>query len=778
MKQAYLLLYNALCGLSWGYCAARVFGLLLSANVDASLLWEQVRAPLTVAQTAMLLEIVHAVLGLVPSPVVTVAVQVLSRIFILWGHLYWVPACQQHWSLFSMVFAWSITETVRYAFYFTGLLGSVPYPIFWLRYSLFVVLYPTGIASELMQAICGMSHWHSANPLWFRMSVLVLFSYIPGSPLLIGNMWSNREKSLKKRAAESQPAAVEEPEGILWPKDKKGERSSTGTNQAILATAAGAGPGGKAAAAKVAGERKWRFKYNEHLLEHVSQSLESAEGCLNMARAGLQAAHEKFTFRPPKGSSDVVAEVSARAAMETYCKGIFETAEIQGEGKKLEQPRLELMYGGPTAGQPYYNFKRLREKKISGDVLRKQLDEWAAYGTIEPDVAEALKTVQDHEGEWLDLSDQYFVLLGAGSAMGPLLFLLALGANVVAVAQSRTLRKLMDKAKKSPGRLIFPVLKGSDWSEKLKAGDLDGVGKVAGCNLMTQAPEIAAWVKTVCPGKSLTIGNYTYLDAAKHVQIAIACDLIMESVCAARKNTALAFLGTPTDAHVIPEEAATAISTAYKNAPAWMKAWESLGVLKPTRVLTSGGFKYIDAIVPDQGPNYILAKRLQHWRAVVARADGHTVSSSVAPSAATASVTSNASFAAAFGGMHIFKPMEVVYQELAMTCMAALLIFDLRSPTSAAKASTKLPHPLCLFERTSFHGGIARCPYSIATIGIPSAVKYYLTTFWVQILLGVVASLVLVQYVVTGTLPEAVSAGTTALAAKWGPRGRALGLPV
>ena len=35
--------------------------------------------------------------------------------------------------------------------------------------------------------------------------------------------------------------------------------------------------------------------------------------------------------------------------------------------------------------------------------------------------------------KWLDLSDQYVVLLGAGSAMGPLLVLLALGANVIAI---------------------------------------------------------------------------------------------------------------------------------------------------------------------------------------------------------------------------------------------------------------------------------------------------------------------------------------------------------
>eukprot|EP01047_Picozoa_sp_COSAG01_P004732 COSAG01_NODE_157_length_23722_cov_85.712568_16_plen_127_part_00 len=49
----------------------------------------------------------------------------------------------------------------------------------------------------------------------------------------------------------------------------------------------------------------------------------------------------------------------------------------------------------------------------------------------------------------------------------------------------------------------------------------------------------------------------------------------------------------------------------------------------------------VDAVVPQQGPNYILAKRLQHWRAILTAAEGSNVSSSVAPATATASVLSN-----------------------------------------------------------------------------------------------------------------------------------------
>lgn len=45
--------------------------------------------------------------------------------------------------------SWALVEVPRYAFYAMNLLGSVPYPLFWLRYSLFAILYPTGITGEL-----------------------------------------------------------------------------------------------------------------------------------------------------------------------------------------------------------------------------------------------------------------------------------------------------------------------------------------------------------------------------------------------------------------------------------------------------------------------------------------------------------------------------------------------------------------------------------------------------------------------------------------------------
>lgn len=107
-------------------------------------------------------------------------------------------------------------------------------------------------------------------------------------------------------------------------------------------------------------------------------------------------------------------------------------------------------------------------------------------------------------------------------------------------------------------------------------------------------------------------------------------------------------------------------------------------------------------VVP-QGPNYALAKRLQHWRAIIARSKGHVVSSNVAPATATVSVVNNRQFAWAYGGMSNFKPMEVFQQETSNAVMAGLLIYDIRNETSYANPAVKLRNPLELFSQVKIN---------------------------------------------------------------------------
>lgn len=123
------------------------------------------------------MEIVHALLGWVRSPVATTAAQVASRLWSVWAVAENFPSvslCLVFFAIYSglvidkailrlicviaqarsssaysiMVFAWSLTEVVRYAFYATNLLNLTPSWLNYLRYSTFLALYPVGAGSE------------------------------------------------------------------------------------------------------------------------------------------------------------------------------------------------------------------------------------------------------------------------------------------------------------------------------------------------------------------------------------------------------------------------------------------------------------------------------------------------------------------------------------------------------------------------------------------------------------------------------------------------------
>lgn len=128
---------------------------------------------------------------------------------------------------------------------------------------------------------------------------------------------------------------------------------------------------------------------------------------------------------------------------------------------------------------------------LTGKALEDQVDKWVSYGTIEPSAGAAIKDVSQ-KGEWRDLSDRYFVLLGAASAMGPLRLLLELGANVVAIDLDRpnVWKMLFDLAENSCGAMIFPLKEGKSQASLTTREELCAA---AGGNLLTQTPEILNW---------------------------------------------------------------------------------------------------------------------------------------------------------------------------------------------------------------------------------------------------------------------------------------------
>lgn len=230
------------------------------------------------------------------------------------------------------------------------------------------------------------------------------------------------------------------------------------------------------------------------------------------------------------------------------------------------------------------------------------------------------------------------------------------------------------------------------------------------------------YVQVAGTGK-VTIGNYTYLDGDLHVKLSLCADSIISALIDKKgKDVTVAFLCTPTDLHVIPNEARQdAINNGSVFRVKWLaeKILTILGaglkpnVLKQAEDTTSGKkLSIVNGISVAQGPNYALAKRLQHWRAILAYRAGCTVSSSVAPSTATASVVSNITFKWAYGGMPFFKPYEIFQQETTNAVMAALLVHDVRNSDGAKNPANQqryeITNPMELFKFESFHGGVWR----------------------------------------------------------------------
>mmetsp|Transcript_25612 Transcript_25612/g.60364 ORF Transcript_25612/g.60364 Transcript_25612/m.60364 type:complete len:760 (+) Transcript_25612:121-2400(+) len=664
-------------------------------------------------QSVALLEIAHAVLGLVRSPVVVTAMQVMSRIVALVAVTY-SPEAQNQWGAGVMIISWSCVEIFRYLFYACALVTGdstkkTPYPLFWLRYSLFAVLYPTGITGELTCFFSAaydpafQSVFSASAAIWIYARILPAV-YFFGSPFMILNMVGNRKSALKKRFARAPPP----PRGIVFPLEAgKTTRSSTPVNKEILASAVGAMSPTKAE--KIRSAKGYRFTYVKHLTGLVEEQCKSPEACLKIAQAGLDKAYDTFEFVAPDGSA-----VSVREAMSMKNSEKFFTGFVQGQGSKQDSV-MEVPYKG---------------KILKGQALKDKVKEWVDYGTIEPSAGEAIIGCVDNPN-WCDLSDKYFVLLGAGSAMGPLLVLLAMGANVIAVDLDRPniWKRLIGLATKSSGTMTFPLKQ-----EQATLKTDDELFANAGCNLFTHTPMIRDWLMDLYPGKTFTVGSYAYLNGALHVQVSLAMDAITRDLSEKRAGTSLAYLCTPTDLHLVPKEAWDASIANFKEYGSRLlcklvRLFSSGRLLKKNAknpVAGEGGdFYMINGVSVAQGPNYILAKRMQHWRAVIARSRGCIVSSNIAPATSTVSVTQNRTFAWAYEGMPYFKPYEIFAPETSNAVMSAILFSDLSNPKSAGNPQTSLNNPNQLFSHGSFHGGNWRCAYEVDSIGETSVLIYF-----------------------------------------------------
>ena len=441
-------------------------------------------------------------------------------------------------------------------------------------------------------------------------------------------------------------------------------------------------------------ESDWRKNYYRYVRVLIELGARSSKDALRIASDGLASLHDNLVFVQDGN------EIPIDAAYESQREARLETATIKGERD-----------GSHTLVLPF------RDDDLHGDALRMQLESWVADNIIEPSCAQAVETVADNP-EWLDLRDQTFVLLGAGSEMGPFEHLASWGANIVAVDIPRV--EVWDRitkiARRGSGTVHIPVRGATD--------DPASIVGAAGADLLTEGPAVRTWIESFEGPRTLM--DLVYGDGGTFVRLIGSLDGLVTSLLPS-KEISLAYLGTPTDVYAIPE--ATAVEARSRRPGGLGRAalhTLSLGRAYDSRyddtIEAEEGMSWgiSDCIVPQQGPNYILAKNAQRWRAILARDEGTLVSANVAPATFTQSVIKNRLLKAAYGGAHAYG-VQVFSPATSRALMAALLVHDLRDPASASAPANQLRHPYELHASAAAHGGIWALGYEPRSV-LPLAV--------------------------------------------------------
>jgi hypothetical protein len=455
-------------------------------------------------------------------------------------------------------------------------------------------------------------------------------------------------------------------DGVCFPAIA-GSRSTTATGRGILADAARVADAGLAERIESASD--WRSGYLSLVRELTEACAVTPQSSLAISEAGLASMRARMVFERGSQTLELERALSAGGGER------FHNGEIRGTAAPVTELRV-----------PY------RGRELQGSELEEQLTSWVRSGVVEPSFAVAIRRVMEHP-EWLALPGRRVAVIGAGAEMAPLEPLSSWGAHVIAIdlPVEEIWERVTGIIRRGAGRATIPLAS-------------DGT---PGLDVVRSLPETRVWLDDAAGEDQLVLGMYAYADGGAHVCVTAAADVLATDLLERRPGTALAYLATPTDAFVVPEEAVAEARAAYASRGLRRILQAPLRALSRGRLFAPaypGKSRVADVLVGQQGPNYALAKRIQRWRGVAASANGCTVAFNVAPATWTRSVTKNRVLAAAYAGARRFG-IEIFAPATSRVLMAALLVHDLHEPSAEDR------HPELLFSEGAAHGGLWRAAY-------------------------------------------------------------------
>ncbi|MEV6277555.1 hypothetical protein [Nocardia sp. NPDC051832] len=439
--------------------------------------------------------------------------------------------------------------------------------------------------------------------------------------------------------------------------------------------------------------RDWNRRYRTIFRAMTALSACSPAHAAGIAADGLTSARGLLRF---------VTEYVV-APLDSFDVSAVQQPEPLGTGRiagSAEPPaRLEVPYQGTV---------------LVEETLRGRLTDWRHRGIIEPGFAAAIERVIDHP-EWLSLPGFRVVVAGAGE-LAPVRPLLRWGADVLAIARPGPARwkELEELARAGAGVLRYPITPGP---RPFSGGP--------GADITTQFPALMHWLRAhLAPaegGPRPVFGGYANRFGPGGVRLAAAIDVLAEDLLSFRPDAALAVLGSATDCYAVPESVVADAHQRLHARGARRLGQDLLRVLTRSalyqpnygiRLADRAGdlWSVADAMMPAQGPNHVLAQRIQRWRGVLAHSSGRDVSCNVAPLIWTRNLAAQPRLAAAYRSAHRFG-IEIFESETARTLLAAKLVADLSAPAADAEVN-----PEGLFAMGAAHSGLWRQPFEPRSI--------------------------------------------------------------
>jgi len=149
VRAFYLVIYNLMQAGMFIYITSVLLSRVILNGMGAfAEAYDAVSDILASCQLAAFLEVIHPVFGIVKTGVLAPFMQVFGRNLVLFLVVVAHEELHKQAVVFGLFFVWSLIEVVRYPFYASQVVNKRIEPLIWLRYTMWIPLYPLGMLFE------------------------------------------------------------------------------------------------------------------------------------------------------------------------------------------------------------------------------------------------------------------------------------------------------------------------------------------------------------------------------------------------------------------------------------------------------------------------------------------------------------------------------------------------------------------------------------------------------------------------------------------------------